>query len=129
MAFEGQQILIPGVVAAANYTAVGNQYLLVYLSAKGVVTVCSGDITQHAVGVLQNRPNTGETADVCIFGLTKIQGDTNLAVGNYIAPSLDGQAQVAVTSQYPCGQVVEDNTTGDGYATAFICCAGATVVA
>lgn len=128
MAFEGSQILVPGLKAAGDYTAVGNQYKFVYLSAINVVTICSG-ATQHAVGVLQNRPNTGETADVCIFGFTKVQGDADLAVGDYVSPSADGQAQAAVSTQFPVGQVVEDNAAAGGYATIFVNCAGATVVA
>jgi hypothetical protein len=128
MAFEGNQILVPGLKAAADYTAVGNQYKFVYLSAINVVTLCTA-VTQHAIGVLQNRPDTGETADVCCLGFTKVQGDADLAVGDFVGPSTDGQAQVAVATQFPCGQVIEDNAVAGGYATIFVNCAGATVVA
>lgn len=91
-----------------------------------MVTITSG-ATQHAVGVLQNRPNLGENADVCIFGFTKVQGDVDLAVGDYVSPSADGQAQVAANTNFPCGQVIEDNAAAGGYATIFVNCAGATV--
>lgn len=126
MAFEGNQILVPGLKAASDYTAVGNQYKFVYLSAINTVALCT-NITQHVIGVLQNRPNTGEVADVCCFGFTKVQGDADLAVGDYVSTSTDGQAQSAVNTQFPVGQVVEDNAAAGGYATIFIACAGATV--
>lgn len=128
MAWEGNQVLVPGLKAGADYSAAANQFKAVKLSAVNTVVLCTA-ITDHVIGVLQNRPKNGEVADVCCFGFSKIQGDADLGVGNFIGTSTDAQAQVAVATQFPFGQVVEDNAAAGGYATAFVNCAGATVVA
>jgi hypothetical protein len=128
MAFQSQQTLIPGLKAGADLSAADKQYKFVKLSAKGTVVLCTA-ITDKVVGVLQNRPASGEGADVCAIGLTKLQGDADLAVGVYVGPSTDSQAQVAVATQFPCGQIIEDNGAAGGYCTALVNCAGATVVA
>lgn len=129
MAYEvGGQIKVPGVVAAADYSAASNQYRAVYLSAKGVVTLCTA-ITDKVIGILQNRPAAGETADVVCFGFTKWRGNADLSVGTYVSTSTDGEAQTAVSTQFPCGHVVEDNAAAGGLATVFVNCAGSTVVA
>ena len=54
--------------AGADLT--GDQYKIVKLNASGqVVLAGSGEL---AIGVLQNKPNSGEAAQVRIFGLTRM---------------------------------------------------------
>lgn len=128
MAWDGSKVFVPGVVAAADYSAAANQYKAVKLTAKGEVTLCTA-ITDKVIGILQNRPAAGETAEVVCFGFTKWRGNADLSVGTYVSTSTDGEAQAAVSTQFPCGHVVEDNAAAGGYATVFVNCAGATVVA
>lgn len=128
MAFQGSQVCIPGLKAGADLSAVGNQYKFVKLSAVNTVVLCTA-VTDKVIGVLQNRPASGEGADVCAIGITKLQGDADLSVGVYVGPSTDSQAQAAVATQFPCGQIIEDNAAAGGYCTALVNCAGATVVA
>ena len=122
MAWDGQQLKIPGLTAAADYTAVGNQYKFVYLNAAKTVTVCSGN-TQVPIGVLQNRPYTGEAAEVVALGLTKVQGDVDLAFGAFVGTSADGQAatySASDTTKCIVGVVVEDNLAAAGLATVLL---------
>jgi hypothetical protein len=121
MAVEGIQQCIPGLVAGADLSA--KQYYFVKLSAAFTVDVCSA-VTDIPIGVLQNDPISGEEARVCAFGLSKVNSDAALAVGNIIGTAADGQAAAYAagtdTTKYLCGQVVQASTAAGGYATAFI---------
>lgn len=52
--------------------------------------------TDVPVGVLQNAPNVGETAEVMMLGVTKLQADGIVGWGDLIGTSADGQADVKV---------------------------------
>lgn len=126
MAYEGPQILIPGLVAGADLSAATNQFRFVELTAARTVNVC-GAITDRPIGVLQNRPSAGEAAVVCAVGVTKLQGDANLAVGDLVGTSADGQAAAVTpgtsTTVYIAGQIIEDNGAAGGLCTAIVNCA------
>lgn len=126
MAWQGEQVLIPGLRAGADLSAAANKFKFVKLSAINTVVLCDG-ATDRPIGVLQNRPASGEGADVCAVGITKVQGDADLAVGNLIGTSGDGQADAKTpgtdTTEYVVGVVLEDNTTAGGLCVALINCA------
>lgn len=126
MAYEGQQIHIPGLVAGADYSAAANQYKFVKLSANKTVVLCTG-VTDKPVGVLQNRPLSGGAAVVCAVGVTKVRGDADLGFGDLIGTAADGEAAAYAagtdTTKYIVGQVIEDNGAAGGYATAVVNCA------
>lgn len=129
MAWEGPQIKIPALVAGASL--ITKQYYFVKLSAAKTVIVCAGT-TDKPIGVLQNAPASGESAEVCGFGITKVSGDANLAYGDSIGTSADGQAAaytVADTTKHIVGTVIEDNAAAGGLATVFINCANPRVLA
>lgn len=78
--------------AGADLSAVANQFKFVELNSGGDVTVCNA-VTDTPIGVLQNRPKSGEMAEVRVFGPTKLQADAALATpGAIIGTSADGQA-------------------------------------
>lgn len=129
MAYEGPQIKIPGLTASADLSA--KQYYFVKMSAAKTVTVCAGT-TDKPIGVLQNAPESGEEAEVCVFGVTKVSGDADLAYGASIGTSADGQAAtytVSDTTKYIVGTIIEDNAAAGGLATAVINCANPRVLA
>lgn len=131
MAYESWQHCPPGIVAGADLSAAANQYKFVKLSAARTVILCAAT-TDKPFGVLQNTPGNGEEAVVCAMGTTKVQGDVDLAPGNSIGTSADGQAAAyaaADTTKYIVGQVILDNTTAGGLATAVIDCAAARTLA
>ncbi|MDT5061518.1 MAG: hypothetical protein QOH63_1977 [Acidobacteriota bacterium] len=124
MAVEGAQPLnwsfVPGGVI--------RQYRYVKLSAANTIVECSA-VTDKAIGVSQD-PATGAGApaglNVCIVGITKLEGDADLAPGDSIGTSNDGQAAAytaADTTKYINGQVLIDNTAAGGLITAAINCA------
>lgn len=123
MAFEAVQIKIPGLKAAADLSS--KQYYLVELSSADTVNVCNG-VTDRPIGVLQNAPKSGEPAEVCALGVTKINSDAALSVGDQIGTAADGQAAAYVpgtdTTKYIVGMVIGASGAAAGYATAIINC-------
>lgn len=129
MAYEGPQHCPPGLAASADLSA--KQFHFVKLSGNKTVTVCAA-VTDKPIGVLQNKPGIGQEALVCSAGLTKIVGDANLAPGDSIGTSADGQAAVytaADTTKYIVGQVVDENGAAGGFITADIDCRAARTLA
>lgn len=123
MAFEAVQIKIPGLKAAADLSS--KQYYLVELTAADTVNLCNG-VTDRPIGVLQNAPKSGEPAEVCALGVTKINSDAALSVGDQIGTAADGQAAAYVpgtdTTKYIVGMVIGASGAAAGYATAIINC-------
>jgi len=94
MAYEAAQIKVGQFTASADLSA--KQYHFVKMSGNNTVTVCAA-ITDVPIGVLQNNPTSGQAAEVCLFGISKVVADGTLAAGNVIGTSLDGQAD-AITA-------------------------------
>lgn len=130
MAWEGPQpIKLPAFKAGADLSA--KQYYFVKISAANTVIVCAAT-TDRPIGVLQNKPTSGQTAEVCCIGVTKVSGDADLAVNDAIGTSVDGQAAaytVTDTTKYIVGVVLADNAAAGGLATAVINCANPRVLA
>lgn len=120
---DPQTLCIPGLTASADLSA--KQYHLVKMSGDNTVTVCAA-VTDVPIGVLQNKPESGEAATVCTIGVTKIKADEALAAGEVVGSSSDGQGQVVVigteTTVYAAGIVIDGAASG-GLATAVVNCA------
>jgi hypothetical protein len=118
MAWEGHMICPPALVAAGDLST--KQFYFVKLTAANTVDVCAAT-TDRPYGVLQNKPSAaGAAATVCTFGLSKVSGDANLAAGDQVGTSADGQAAaytVTDTTKYIVGLVQEDNAAAGGLAT------------
>lgn len=124
MAVEGPQPVHWTFVPGGAIT----QFRFVKLSAANTVVECSGT-TDKPIGVAQEAA-TGAGAPggikVCISGITKIEGDANLASGDSIGTSADGQAAAYTasdTTKHIVGQVLIDNAAAGGLITAAINCA------
>lgn len=122
MAYE-----IPGLsislVAGGDLSS--SQYKFVKLNSSGqVVDVAAA--TDIPVGILQNKPASGATAEVMVYGVSKLQGDADLARGNQIGTSADGQADAKTVTtdatEYVVGQVIEDNAAAAGLITVLFSC-------
>lgn len=125
MAYEGQQITIPGLKAGADLST--HQYKFVKLNANGQVVICAA-ATDVPIGVLQNKPDaSGKAAQVCCVGVTKVNSDAALTAGNLIGTSADGQADAKTagtdTTEYTVGQVIVGSSGAGAYATAVVNCA------
>ncbi len=116
-------LTLPGLKAGADLSS--SQYKFVKLSAAGTVVACDG-ATDRPIGVLQNKPTSGQAATVVTIGVTKIQPDEALTVGSTIGTSSDAQAQIVAvgseTTVYIVGIVLQAAGTGE-LATALVNCA------
>lgn len=124
MAWEAPLLCYSGIVAGADLSAAANQYKFVKWSADRTVVLCNG-VTDIPCGVLQNTPASGDAATVGFLGVSKVQGDADLAAGNSIGTSSDGQAAaytVADTTKHIVGAVIFGNSAAGGYATCSINC-------
>lgn len=123
MAWEGQQMKVS---LKAGASLAGKQFYFVKLNADDQVIVCAG-ATDVPIGVVQNAPASGETAEVVVCGVTKVSSDAALTAGNLIGTSADGQADAKTagtdTTEYVCGQVIEGSAAAGGLAVAAINCA------
>jgi hypothetical protein len=123
MAWELPVLTLSQFKAAADLSA--KQYYFVEITAAGTVNVCNA-ATDQPIGVLQNKPKSGETAEVMVIGVTKVSSDAALSVGTLIGPSADGQADAKVigtdVTEFVCGRVIEASTAAGGLATAVINC-------
>jgi hypothetical protein len=130
MAVEGPQPIHWSFVPGGAITA----FRFVKLSAANTVIQCAG-VTDKPIGVAQEAA-TGAGAPhaikVCIAGITKLEGDADLAAGDSIGTSADGQAAAytaADTTKHVVGQVLIDNAAAGGIVTAAINCASSRTLA
>ena len=101
--------------ASADYssaTGLGSQYKIVVLGANAVCTVASA-ATTSPLGVLYNRPNTGEAGTVVTSGVAFVQVDstTDIAVGDAIAANASGIGiKTTTATNYVLGRALEART-------------------
>ena len=81
--------------AGADLSSTG-QYRFVKLDGSGDVVLCAA-ITDKPIGVLQNDPKLGEEAEIMVDGVTKLEADSAVAVGDEIGTSADGQGDTIVS--------------------------------
>ena len=102
------------------------QYYFMKLDAAGDVTVPTA-ATDIPCGVLQNKPDAaGKAAEIMSLGISKISQDADLAVGDLIGTSADGQAAKKTvgtdTTHYVVGQLLEDGGAAAAIGSALINC-------
>lgn len=125
MAYE-----IPGM--SASFVAGGDlsskQYCFVKLNTSGQVVIVAA-ATDKPIGILQNAPASGGTAEVMLYGISKVVADADLAIGDQIGTSGDGQADAKTpgtdTTEYVVGEVLTANTAAGGIVSVAFNCMGA----
>ena len=124
MAYKGSQPFKISLTAGADLSA--KQYFFVKLDGSGNAVVCSG-VTDIPVGVLQNNPTSGQTAEVVVIGMTKISADAALSIGAFIGTSGDGQADAKTngtdTTEYVVGRMLTATGAAAVIGTAMVNCA------
>ena len=115
-AYTEGQMKIGTLKAAADLSA--KQYHIVKLASATTVNVCSA-ITDVPIGVLLNKPESGEVAEICIMGVSKIVADGTIAAGNLLGTSADGQADAIAagsdTTVYTIGQAIGAASAGETF--------------
>lgn len=119
---QGQVIKLPGHVAAADLRT--HQFKLVKITAARTVGLCTAT-TDKPIGVLQNKPNTGEAAEVLVIGVTEVVAGETIAAGDKLTVNAVAKAVNDVPGAAPLmwfGTVI-DGSAVDELATALINCA------
>lgn len=94
MAYEGQQITLPGVVSGGDLSASTVAFKFVKYSTAPAVVLCTAN-TDEPCGVIQApapTSATGQPVTVCAVGITKVQGDGTTTVGDLIGPDSNSRA-------------------------------------
>ena len=114
MAYESPGIDIGTFTAAADLS--GKQYHFVVMASATTVNVATA-ITNAPIGILQNAPESGQSAIVAVSGVSKVVADGTLAAGNFIGTSADAQADAISpgtdTTVYMMGQCLGAASAGE----------------
>ena len=107
MAYKGNNFVdgeYRNMVASADF--MGKMYYFVKLhTTSGQVALCSA-ITDKVYGVLHSEGESGEVVKVKVYGETPVSANAAVALGAFIGPSTDSQAQTAVSTQFVAGQAL-----------------------
>ena len=94
MAVESPQVNVGFLTAAVDLRTY--QFCIVKMSGSFGVTFC-GD-GEQGIGILQNKPNTGEAAVVCTSGVSKCKTGASVTAGNIISSAAAGVASPSTTA-------------------------------
>jgi hypothetical protein len=105
MAIEAEQVFTIGHLTASADLS-GSQYMFVKLSGAGTVTVCSA-VTDKPIGVLQNKPVSGQPCTICVIGVSKVKAGVAVVANDLIGTGAAGKAAPYVvgtdTTKYIAG--------------------------
>lgn len=104
-----QEPVILSFVAAADLSA--KQYFFVKMTDANTVNLAGNG--EAAVGVLINKPTSGQIAQVQIGGLAKVVAAGALNAPVRISADAAGKATTATTGEYVTGLTTQD-ASGDG---------------
>ncbi|HEV8642067.1 MAG TPA: capsid cement protein [Methylomirabilota bacterium] len=105
-------------IAAADLSA--SQYTLVRLSAARACNVASLATDSALVGVLQNKPKSGENATVGYLGKTKVVAGAAITVGAILSTDSSGHAITVVSGAVAFGRALEAAGAADQIITAIM---------
>lgn len=109
MAFEASVHKSPGLKAGADLTA--DQFKLIDLDANGDGVLAGNGAT--VLGVLQNKPDSGQAAEVMELGTSKVLTGATFNEGDLLASDAAGKAVVATTGEITFGMAREASGAAD----------------
>ena len=124
MAIEGVQTRW-SFPAGANLT----QYTFVKLTSTGTVIPCAAT-TDRPIGVVQDAPLSGDTATVCVIGITKLVTGAAATTGLPVATDIGTDASAAGlaivpgtdTTKYLVATVIEASAAAAEYCSVWVNC-------
>ena len=95
--------------ASANADLRLFQYKFVRATGAGTVSVASNaaGLATTLVGVLQNKPNSGQAATIAVTGESKVVAGAALTVNTWITTNGSGRAAAAASGDNVVGTVLE----------------------
>lgn len=109
---------------AAGADLSAKQYTFVKMSGTGVVGAAAA--TDVCIGILQNAPTSGKTAEVAVSGVSKVKASAAISAGALVGVTSTGTAVALTvgtdTTKYVFGQAITAaGAAGDIIAVAFDC--------
>jgi len=98
----------------ANENLESYQYALVVNSASNLVGR-SGTAGEMCLGVLQNKPQSGENATIVMMGRCRIKAGGTIAAGNEITATASGTAAAVASGQYILGLAITGVASGGNF--------------
>lgn len=95
MSVEQKGTVIGTLFAGADLRALQFTYVKVNASGQVVAATTSGG---KVLGILQNKPNTGEVAEVLVEGVSKAVAGAVVAAGSNVMSDAAGKSIVAATT-------------------------------
>lgn len=118
MAYEDPVKCLGTLTAAASLTT--KQYYIVKKNTTANQAAICDTAGEVFLGVLQNKPASGEACDIMVLGVAKVSANETLAAGDLWGTSADGQATKVEASatgadirSYFGGQVLIGASTGE----------------
>jgi hypothetical protein len=123
MAYSSTQPVKISLEAAADLSAL--QFTFVKLDANGKAAAAAA-ATDIPIGVLQNKPTSGQAATITVVGVTKVDSGAALNEADLIGTAADGQAVALVagtdTTKYVVGQMITATGAAGVIGTAVVNC-------
>lgn len=99
MAIELQGKTIPGLVAAADYSAAQHRFVLIDSNGAALLSSAAGPMD----GVMENNPAAGQAATVHHGGTAKVEASAAISVGDEVGSAADGKARSAQSGDHIAG--------------------------
>ena len=94
----------------------GSQFLAVKLNTSGQVVACAA-ATDYPYGILLNAPTSGQVAEVCIAGITKMVAGGSVTAADQITITSAGKAATCTpgtdTTKYKIGQAITGGASNE----------------
>ncbi len=114
MATQGGSRITDSFKAGADLRT--KQYYAVEVTGADTVNVCNA-AADVAIGILDNKPNANDPAEVVMFGRTQAITDgssTNIAAGDRLGPNSSGKLVKKATADYSVCAIALGASTTDG---------------
>lgn len=120
MTFVAPVFHLPGIVAGADLRT--HQFKFVKLDSSGNAVLASV-AGEGVIGVLQNKPNVGEAAQIMTIGVTRIIAAASQTLPAFICTDANAKAVVSATSGHERqGYLIEASGGADAEVSAYINC-------
>ncbi len=114
--FDAPLYRIPGLTASADLTLLQHRFVIV--SASEQVNVAG--VAASAIGVLQNKPNTGQAAEVVAAGVSNVIASAAITAGTDLATAANGKVAAATAGQNVVGKAIQAASNDDDIISALI---------
>jgi len=117
-------ILNDSMVAAADLSSY--QYRFVKISAARTVNICGSGEAMY--GILQNAPESGYMANICVLGISNLVASAAISAGAMVGSAALGKGVAVTTDVYEYGAIAREAATLDGDIISVLVCPGAPTI-